>query len=291
MKAVGFYILLPIIYLFMLIPYPFFYGLCDFIFFVVYYVVGYRKKVVFQNLRNAFPEKSDEEIKKIRRKFYRHLCDVFLEMFKTLTIRRSVMIKRCKISPSAKALFDELAAQNKSFIAILGHWGNWEWASSTFPLQCKHQLYMIYHPIRNPHFEWLTKKLRTRFGNKVVPMNDTFKTILANRDELNVFGFIGDQTPPPEGAYWTTFLNQDTPVYNGTEKIARKLNRPVVYISIKKYKRGHYEVFAETLFEHPAQTTEGEITETHTRRLEKDILSQPETWLWSHRRWKHSRKK
>lgn len=276
----------------MAIPFPFFYGLSDFVFFIVYYVVGYRKKIVYQNLRNSFPEKSDEEIKKIRRKFYRHLCDVFLEMFKTLTIRRSVMKKRCKFSPEAKKLIQDYTDKKISIIAILGHWGNWEWASSAFPLVFPtNQLYMIYHPIRNPHFEWLTKKLRTRFGNKVTPMQDTFKTMLATRNELNVFGFIGDQTPPPEGAYWTTFLNQDTPVFQGTEKIAKKLNRPVVYISIRKYKRGHYEISAETLFENPATTKDGEITEAHVRKLEADIISQPENWLWSHRRWKHSRKK
>lgn len=273
----------------MLIPFPVFYLLSDFVFLILYYVIGYRKKVVLQNLQKSFPGKSPEEIKRIRFKFYRYLCDLFLETFKTLTILKSVARKRCTINPNAQALFDHYHAQNKSIIIVMGHYGNWEWAGNTFSLACKQQLYVIYHPLSNKYFNGLIYHLRTRFGTKLYAMSDTFKEMVKNRNEVNATAFIADQTPAPENAYWTTFLNQDTPVFWGTEKIARKMNFPVVYVSIKRHKRGRYEIFAETLVENPKDTKDGEISELHTRRLEKDIREQPEIWLWSHRRWKHVR--
>jgi KDO2-lipid IV(A) lauroyltransferase len=121
-------------------------------------------------------------------------------------------------------------------------------------------------------------------------MQETFREMVRNRDQVTTTAFIADQTPSPDNAYWTTFLNQDTPVFRGTETIARKLNFPVVYASVNRVRRGYYEISAETLFEEPANTIDGEISEAHTRKLEKDIYQQPETWLWSHRRWKHTRK-
>ncbi len=131
--------------------------------------------------------------------------------------------------------------------------------------------------------------MRSRFGTRMIPMKSAFKQMLAHRNELTATVFLADQTPMPENAYWTTFLNQDTPVFKGTEIIAKKLNYPVVYCYVKKIKRGFYEIHAETLVENPAATKEGEISEMHTRRLEKDIIANPETWLWSHKRWKHKR--
>jgi KDO2-lipid IV(A) lauroyltransferase len=131
--------------------------------------------------------------------------------------------------------------------------------------------------------------MRTRFGTKLYAMKDTMREMVRNRHEVNATAFIADQTPSPEGAYWTTFLNQDTPVFWGTEKIAQKFNYPVVYVTIKRLNRGFYEVDSEVLVTDSKNTKEGEISELHTRKLEQDIISQPEIWLWSHRRWKHKR--
>lgn len=275
----------------MLIPFPLFYGLSDFIYFILYYVIGYRKKVVFGNLKKSFPEKSDEELRKISRKFYRYLCDLLLETFKTLTIRKSVALKRCVITPQAKTLFDNYYEKKQSVIIVMGHYGNWEWAGNTFSLTNKHQLYVIYHPLTNKYFDGLMYRLRTRFGSKLIPMRETFKDMVKFRNEINATAFIADQTPSAENAYWTTFLHQDTPVFWGTERIAKKMNYPVVYVTVKRKKRGMYEIDAETLFENPKDTKDGEISEAHTRKLEQDIINQPEIWLWSHRRWKHSDKK
>ncbi len=289
MSAVAYYIALPFIYLLSLLPFRLLYLFSDLVYFLLYCIAGYRKKVVQTNLRNAFPEKSDAEINQISRKYYRYLCDLFLETFKTLTISPSAMLKHCKFNAEAAAIFAQLEKENKSAILVMGHLGNWEWAGNTFSLVCKQQLYVIYHPLTNKQFDGLMYRMRSRFGTKLIAMKETFKEMARHRKEVNVTAFIADQTPQPHHAYWTRFLNQDTPVFWGTEKIAQKLDYPIVYAQVKRLKRGYYEIFAEQLTLSSAGTAEGEISELHTRRLEQDIIDQPETWLWSHRRWKHKR--
>jgi Kdo2-lipid IVA lauroyltransferase/acyltransferase len=289
LAAVIYYLVLPFIYLISLLPFRLLYIVSDGLYVLLFYVLGYRKQVVYQNLRNSFPGKSEQEIKAIGKRYYKYLCDLFLETFKTLTIGRQKMLKHCYFNPTATKLFEKLAAENRSFILVMGHLGNWEWAGNTFSMMCQHQLYVIYHPLRNTYFNGLMYRMRTRFGTKLIAMKDTFREMLSQRDELNATAFIADQTPSPQNAYWTTFLNQDTPVFKGTEIIAKKIGYPVVYTRIKRVKRGYYEIFAELLVDNPKTTAEDEISELHTRCLEKDIKDQPEVWLWSHRRWKHKR--
>lgn len=289
MGALIYYLVLPFIYLLSLLPFPVLYLFSDLLFPLFYYVIGYRKKVVFKNLRNAFPEKTDKEIKKIAMAFFHYLCDLFLETFKTLTISKETMLKHCAMDPDAEALFAKMAAENKSIILVMGHMGNWEWAGNTFSLTCPQQLFVIYHPIANKYFNGLMHDMRSRFGSKLIPMKDTFRQMLANRRIVNSTAFIADQTPLPDNAYWTTFLNQETPVFKGTGLIAKKLNLPVIYVNIQRIKRGYYVLNAEMLIEDPATLSEDDITEMHTKRLEQDIIAQPETWLWSHKRWKHKR--
>ena len=146
---------------------------------------------------------------------------------------------------------------------------------------------VIYHPMRNKRFNDLICGMRMRFGTRLIPMRDTFKEMAGRRNEVNATAFIADQTPSPENAYWTTFLHQETPVFWGTERIAQKLNYPIVYVTVRRVKRGYYRIHAEELFSNPKDTATGDISEAHTRKLEKDIIAQPEIWLWSHRRWKH----
>lgn len=289
MSAIIYYLALPFIYLISILPFRVLYFISTGLYGLLYYVLGYRKGVVMENLRKSFPEKSEAEIKAIAKRYYKYLCDLFLETFKTLTVSKKTMLKHCYFNPQAKAVFDKLAAENKSIVLVMGHLGNWEWAGNTFSLVNKHQLYVIYHPISNKYFDWLMYKMRTRFGTKLIAMKDTFREMLENREELNATAFIADQTPAPQNAYWTTFLNQDTPVFKGTEMISRKVNYTVVYATVKRVKRGYYEMFAEVLCDNPKATGDGEISEMHTRKLEKDIREQPEVWLWSHRRWKHKR--
>lgn len=290
MSAILYYLTLPFIYLLSVLPFPLLYGLSNIVYFLLFYLLGYRKEVVLKNLRNSFPEKSEKEIQIISRRFYRYFCDLFLETFKTLSISRKTMLKHCRLEENAQRLFDQLAADNQSIMVVMGHLGNWEWAGNTFSICCKHQLYVIYHPLSNKYFNGLIIKMRTRFGTKLIPMKDTLREMLNNRKTLNATAFIADQSPQPDRAYWMSFLNQDTPVFLGIEKIALKIRYPLVYVSIKRVKRGHYELNAERIELPSVETRPGEITELHTKRLEADIRKQPETWLWTHRRWKHTRK-
>jgi KDO2-lipid IV(A) lauroyltransferase len=288
MRLVGFYLTLPFLYLISILPFPVLYLFSDFVFVLIYYVLGYRKKVVTQNLKNSFPEKSEKEIIQLRKKFYRYLCDLFLETFKCLTISRKTMLRHCKMNAQANNLFKKYYDEKKNIILVLGHLGNWEWGSNTFSILCKQQLYGIFHPLENKHFNRLAIRMRTRFGTKLIERKNTFRYMLAKRNGISATAFITDQSPSPENAYWTVFLNQITPVFTGAEKIARKLNYPVVFVSMKRICRGYYEIFAETLCENPSATAENEISELHTKKLEEEIRKQPEIWLWSHKRWKHT---
>lgn len=289
MQALTYYISVPFVYLLSLLPFPVLYKVSDGFYFFLYYILGYRRKVVTQNLRNSFPEKSEAEINRLCKDYFHYLCDLFLESFKTLTISRETMLKRCTISPEAKDIFDRYNEEGKSVILVMGHYGNWEWAGNTFSLTCKQKLFVIYHPFRNKYFDKLMYRMRSRFGTGLIAMNETFKDMVKNRSMISVTAFIADQTPQPDNAYWTTFLHQDTPVFRGTEKIAKKMDYPTVYVTIKKIKRGYYNILAEVLTENSKNTGEGEISELHTAKLEKDIIATPEIWLWSHRRWKHKR--
>ena len=289
MGRVLYYISLPFIYLISALPFWATYALSDFLCFILYRIAGYRKSVVFTNLRNSFPEKSEADIQAIASKFYKHLCDIFLETFKMLTISPAALLKRCTMSPTAKKLFDELADNNRNVILAMSHHGTWEWVGNTITLLCRQRVFAIYHPLHNKAFDGLMYQMRARFDTSLITMHDTYRAMVANKKTLSITAFIADQAPSPQGAYWTTFLHQDTPVYRGMERIAKKMDYPVVYLHARKVKRGHYEIDAEMLVAEPKTAADGKIPEAYTRRLERDINAQPETWLWSHRRWKHKR--
>lgn len=271
-------------------PFRILYWVSDIFFVLLFYIFGYRKKVVLHNLRSSFPQKSEQELLVLRKQFYRYFCDLFVETFKTLTISKEEMIRHCSIEEQSLALLHKLANNGESILLVLGHKGNWEWAGNTFSLLCKHQLFVIYHPLTNAHFDKLMYRMRTRFGTKLIAMKDTFKEIVRQRNLLSATAFIADQTPQPNSAHWMTFLNQDTPVFEGTEKIARKLNRKVIFVSVEKVKRGYYTIIVnENNVLNPIDFKETELTEAHMRKLEEEIIKEPETWLWTHRRWKHKR--
>lgn len=287
MKSVIYYITLPLIYIISLLPFWCLYRLSDFLFVIIYYLIGYRKKVVYSNLKNSLPNKNQQEIKQIERKFYQYFCDLILETLKTLTISKTRLEKR--VSFKGEEIFKEYFEKNQSVIIVMGHWGNWELAGARFALMPYHKLYVIYHPLHNKHFDKLVYKMRTRLGNGLYSMKESLRGIINDRDKLTATAFIADQTPSPKGAHWMEFLNQDTPIFTGTGKIATKMNYPVIYIGLKRVKRGRYEMTAERLVTNPSEVKDTEIIELFTKRLEKDIQAMPEIWLWSHRRWKHKR--
>ncbi|MDB4533332.1 lysophospholipid acyltransferase family protein [Vicingaceae bacterium] len=289
MQAIVYYISLPFIYLISILPFWLLYGVSDFIYLIVYHIFGYRKKVVLNNLRNSFPDKSEKEINKICKKFYSFFCDWIVEMIKSITISKDEMIKRCHFNDTS--LLDKFSSEKRKVIFVMGHFGNYELAAAEMAFNTNYNLHVIYKPLSNKYFNDLINKKRKRFGTQIMPMSATFKTMLGNKnsDELSATTFIADQTPSPENAYWTSFLNQDTPIFWGTEVLASKLNYPVIYVSLNRVKRGHYKMDLELLCENPKDTQKGEISEIHTKRLEQDIKRQPEIWLWSHKRWKHQR--
>ncbi len=263
------------------------YGLSDFFYFILR-LSGYRKKVVLTNLRNSFPEKSEDEINKICKNYYHYLCDLILEIVKTMTMTKSQTQKRCVFHNTP--WLDDIYGEGKSIIVLMGHYGNWEWAGPAFLFTTKFQLAVIYRPLTNPYFEKMTVKMRTRHGTSIIAMNNTLRGMIANRKTITATAFVADQTATPENAYWTSFLNQDTAIFTGPEKLAKKFDYPVVYMNVKRVKRGYYEIFPELMSLHPNKTKENEILNAFMRRLETEINIDPSVWLWSHRRWKHKRK-
>jgi len=289
MGTLFFYITLPLLYLISILPFWVLQRLSDIIYFIIYHLIGYRKKVVFENLSNSFPEKKNEELLKIQKRFYRYFCDLILETLKTLTISPKSLRKH--VTFQDLEVFEKYKQQNQSIIIVMGHFGNWELGGARFALESYHKLYVIYHPLANKNFDGLVYKMRTRLGNGLYAMKNAIRGMIENKDNLTATAFIADQTPSASGAYWTNFMHQDTPIFTGAGKIAKKLNYPVVYISIDRNKRGYYNVSLEDIVPNPSEYSVEEISEMYTRRLEQDIQRNPEIWLWSHRRWKHKRQK
>ncbi|MEM6633092.1 MAG: lysophospholipid acyltransferase family protein [Bacteroidota bacterium] len=287
MQAVLYYISLPFIYLLSLLPFWVLYRISDFLFVVVYYVLGYRRRVVMTNLKNSFPQKSKKELRVIQRRFYRYFCDLILETLKSLTISPRVL--RQHLSMESTEVLKKYAEEKRSITIVMGHWGNWELGGARFALEPLHKLFVIYHPLHNKYFDQLVYRMRTRLGNGLYAMKDTIRGVIRDREILTATAFIADQTPFPKNAHWMTFLHQDTPFFTGAGKIARKMNYPVIYVGVKRVRRGHYAIFAEELISEPAESKATDIVEAFAKRLEVDIHEIPEIWLWTHRRWKHKR--
>ncbi|HWA34634.1 MAG TPA: lysophospholipid acyltransferase family protein [Cyclobacteriaceae bacterium] len=286
MQAVVFYLVYPVLYLVASLPFGALYKLSDF-FYLVLRLSGYRRGVVVENLRNSFPEKTDQEIAELADKYFRYLCDLILETLKTLTMDEKEARARCTFH--GIEMIDALYQKKQSFIIAMGHIGNWEWAGPSFSLNNKHQLVVIYRPLSNPYFEKMMVGMRTRWGTMITPVSQTLRDMVSKRKMVTATALIADQSAFGDLGYWTTFLHQDTVVFTGPEKLAIKFNYPIVFLYMRRPKRGYYEVFAEMLIEEPTKTVENQISEAFIKRLEKEILVDPTIWLWSHRRWKYKR--
>ena len=285
MQAIGYYLSLPFLYFISVLPFPILYALSDFLYIVVYYVFGYRKTVVKANLKNSFPEKSEAELLKIEKEFYHYIIDFFLEMLKCLTISKKELLKR--VSSENRELLEELHYKGENIIGTTGHYGNHEWINQALPFITPFKIKTVYRTQHNPFFDKLFFDFRSRFGTIMVSMKESFNEI--KKEETSPFAFIlaNDQSAPPAKAYWTTFLNQETSFYTGTEFFARKFDMPVVYFCIKRVSRGKYHVVFELITETPNALLQGEILESHANKLERDIKADPGVWMWSHKRWKY----
>ncbi len=280
-------LVIPFVYLLALLPTRLLYVKSTFFFYFVYYVIGYRKKVVLENLANSFPEKTREELRSISKKFYRHFCDILFETIKNAHISPGELKKRCVFTPAATEIFKDYERRKQTIVAVLGHCGNWEWNALSYSINFKQTLLGVYHPLSNATFDRFVYRWRTRFGAKIIPMKSFYSFLLSNKDKPFTVGLIADQSPPPESATWLKFLNQQTPVFNGPAKVAKKFNYPLVYVHVIIKHRGTYILDVKKISDNPAAEKEEELTEKHLRLLEENIIQQPHIWLWSHRRWKH----
>ena len=265
------------------------YLLSDFCYLILYFIVGYRKKVTRRNITNSFPEKSEKEIRKIERRFYRYFCDLFVETLKLMHMSKKQMNKRMVYinGDYIQKLYDT----GRSVMLMTSHYGNWEWTSSFSQFYPDKPVYQIYRRLKNKNFDKFMYNLRTRFGARNIEKHNILRSMvsLKKNGQLCMFGMLSDQTPSPNNIhYWTKFLHQDTPMLTGTEQLARKFNYPLVYVDVKRVKRGYYECMVVPLCDEPTKTTDLEITEKYAKLLEEAINQAPEYWLWTHKRWKHA---
>ncbi|OFX79877.1 MAG: hypothetical protein A2X12_07785 [Bacteroidetes bacterium GWE2_29_8] len=272
------------------LPFSILYVKAKFLFFIAFYVIRYRRKVVFENLRNSFPDKTDKEILLIAKKFYQNLADLIIEFLKIYSITKSDLEKRVHIKNIE--LLDELYAKDKNIMGIIGHCGNWEWGMIYLNMISKYKVLGAVKPLSNKYFEEYFHSLRTKFSppDAIIHFKYMLRNLVKLKGTKTMCILAGDQTPTKnEINYWTTFLNQDTPVFLGTEKMSQALDYAVIFVDIQRIKRGYYEIEFHLIAENPKETKEFEITEQHVRFLEKLIKQHPDNWLWSHRRWKHKR--
>lgn len=269
-----------------LLPLSILYVLADGAYLVLYHAIRYRRKVVYENLHNAFPEKGPTEIELIAKRYYKHLSCLMVEIIKMASISESELKRRFTFKNLH--LINAYHERGQSTLICSAHYGNWEWGTLALGLNTSAVVYPIYKPVSNKAFgEWF-KRIRSRFGNQLIPMRQTLRALTASKDIPTIFCFGNDQTPlREESTYWLNFLNQPTAILLGLEKIAVRTNRPVFYMRVRILKRGYYEVECVPLCLHPAQTKTYEITNLHVKYLEQIIKEEPAYWLWSHRRWKH----
>lgn len=280
-------------YLHALLPLRLLYILSDILYLLVYKLVGYRLKVVRRNLKASFPEKDEGELRKIEKEFYHHFCDYLVETIKLLHISDKEMQERMVFENVELA--KELAKTNGSVLTFLGHYCNWEWVPS---LNIHFRdgdilLGQIYKPLKNKAVDKLFLEIRSRFGSFGIPRYETLRAIVRMRKEGKqvMIGFMADQLPSMLNIhYWTNFLNQDTAVFTGVERIAKQTGFGVVYLDIEKVKRGYYKATVRLISDRPMDESEFAITEKYTKAMEATINRAPAYWLWTHKRWKLSRK-
>jgi Kdo2-lipid IVA lauroyltransferase/acyltransferase len=286
-QFIAYILIYPFLWLISILPFRIFYIFSDIVYVIVYYIVGYRKKVVTKNLKLVFPKKSEKEIKKITKAFYHHLCDMILESIKSMTISEAELKKRFVFTNFEE--INKITSQNKSIILMCGHYGSWEWI---FILQKYTSVkgYAVYKRMTNKYFDTLIKRIRAKYNTHLITTKETIPTLIKSKEkgELSISGFAADQSPKPNKAFhWTEFMGIKVPVHTGAEMIAKKLDMPVVMFKVKRIKRGYYETSFETLALNPQEYKDYEITDLFLKLVEQQIYEAPEYYLWTHKRWKH----
>jgi Kdo2-lipid IVA lauroyltransferase/acyltransferase len=289
MKSVLYHSAYALIWLITLLPLRILFLISDFMFVLLYYLIRYRRKVVMKNLVNSFPEKSQQEISTIARKFYRHLTDTFVELVYPLNMRKSEHSRRYKFKNTS--LLDDLYKQDRNILLMMSHYGNWEWLS-ILPEFTDFTSLAIYKPLQNKKFDKLIHDLRGKYGVIGVPMESTLRSLIRyeqKREPVIMFS-LADQRPQWKTTrYWARFMNQDSAILAGAEKVSRRFNMAVIYLKVSKVKRGCYEIEFVPVCIETDRAVKFEITRNYLDIVETVIKERPEYWLWSHNRWKYKR--
>ena len=268
-----------------IIPFKILYGFSDFVAFVLHRIFRYRREVVHENLRRSFPDKSEEELKRIETKTYQNLADITLEGIKAFTMSTDTLLKRFRIKNPE--VLDAYQEQSQSIMLLAAHFGNWEWGVITASLQVRKNLIGLYKPLANKYINSYLKKTREREGILLASIFQTAQYFKNYVHKGVVFVLIADQSPSNKTkSYWIDFFGRETAFLHGPEKYAHQYNLPVFFVEVKQLKRGYYEYELQPLIHHPNTLQRGEITRRYAEKLEAVIRKNPEYWLWSHRRWK-----
>lgn len=276
-----------IILLFSRVPLRILYWISDLIFFVIYYMVGYRRKVVLENLQNSFPEKSAEELKQIGKNFYLNFCDYIVETFRSFSISSTEL--RVRVQHLNQDVFRDAKEENKNVILLAGHIFNWEWYNVLATIIPQEHSFPVYRKVQNNFWEEKIKSLRNRFGNKALEAKEVIRHIFKNPNDGNsVYMFVADQTPHfSEVTYGLNFLNQKTPAFVGYDKLSTRMDLVFVFCEMKKVKRGFYQINYYRIYPEGEKFTEFEVVKKFHHLLQNTINKRPDNYLWSHRRWKY----
>lgn len=290
MQFLAYILVYPIIWTISMLPFRLLYAFSDGLYVLLYYIIGYRRKTVKQNLDLVFPNKSETEKRRITKAFYHHLCDMTVEAMKSLTISEAEMKKRFQFQ--GLDVIQKLVDQNKSVSLMCAHYGSWEWI---FILQTYFDVkgYAVYKKLANTHFDKLVKKIRAKYNSYLITTKETVPTLMRNKvnGNLTICGFVSDQSPKVQNAhYWSEFMGIKVPVYTGAEMLSKRLDMSVVFFKVKRLKRGFYETTFELLAENPKEYKDYDITDLFLRKVEAQIEEAPEYYLWTHKRWKHKDK-
>jgi len=287
MQFIIYIMVYPIIWAISKLPFPMLYAFSDFVCVLVYRIFGYRKKVVRHNLAIALPNLSDKERLQIEKKFYSHMCDMFLEMVKTMGMTQKEMEKRYKFTNLD--LYLDMEKKGKSIVLLCAHYASYEWTVS-MNYHITFEGHGVYKKINNKYFDKLVKDIRSRFKAHLITTTETIPTIERNHKmgKLGVFGLASDQSPQASKAFhWAPFMGIETPVHTGAEMLAKRFDMNIIFLKNKKISRGHYEATFELMAENPKEVPNYKISEDFLRRVEKQIYEAPEFYLWTHKRWKH----
>lgn len=291
MQFLVFIIAFPLLWLISILPFRLFYFLSDILYVIVYYIVGYRKKTVRENLAMALPHLSDAERKIIEKKSYQHLCDMFLEMVKTLTISSEEMNKRFVITNIE--LIKEYEKKEKSIMLLASHYASWEWLI-TLNQKISYQGIGVYKKIANKYFDKLVRDIRSKYNTQLIVTSKTIPLISQNQKEknLSVYGLVSDQSPKMNRIFhWDTFMGIEVPVHTGPEMLSKKYDLNVIFAKVKKVKRGYYEATLIPITDDAKSFPNFEITHRYIQEVEKQIHEAPEYYFWTHKRWKHRKDK